>query len=224
MPLSLGKTQVLIVKKMVICFVVIIIAIVVPIFLQSVSDSYDEQYKKLGNEIKDLKQRLEGLNKKTLEFSDDVKRWEALSEDDRKLQGLRINDARDILEKLQNKYKFTSVKTSFSKPDEIGADYKTDTVSMYASIVSVNFNSVSDDLIYSFMSELTQVFPGIVQIKSCTINKPAMVTKEVLKKISAGEDAQVISVTLEFYWHDLKYKGPANSSATPSPPGGEPKK
>jgi hypothetical protein len=223
MPISLNKTQILVVKKIVISLVIIITALIIPIFAKNIADSYNAQYKKLGNDIRDMKQKLEGLNKRTLEFSDDIKKWEALTENDRKLQGLRINDAKEILEKLQKKYKFNSVKTSFSKPDEINGDYKTETVSMYSSVVSVNFNAISDDMIYGFVAELIHSLPGIVQIKNFSVNKPAAVTKELLKRIAAGEDAQVISGALEFYWFDLKYKRPSDSSDS-APLSGEQKK
>jgi hypothetical protein len=47
---------------------------------------------------------MRGLTEKTLEFSEAVKTWESLSDEQRRLQGLRINDAKEIIDALEKKY------------------------------------------------------------------------------------------------------------------------
>ena len=187
--------------------IILIIVSSVAIYLSGTVDDYQRKHTWLKNDIADLNGKLSGLNKKTLEFSEAVKTWESMSEEDKNLQGLRINDAKDLLDKLQEKYKISSVKISFSKPEEILGDYTTDTVVMISSIISMSFDAISDEFAYKFIEDITSEFPGYVQIKSFSIKEATPVTKEIIKKISIGEDVSIIPVTLEFYWHDLKYKG-----------------
>lgn len=203
----LHKAQRELLKKFGIYLVILIISTIFTVYLGGVSDDYQKKHTWLENDINELKRKLDGMNKKTLEFSEAVGTWEALPEEDKNLQGLRINDAKETLDKLQVKYKLSAFKTSFSKPEELVGDYQTDTVSMVSSIITISFNAISDEHVYNFVSEISKNFPGFVQIKSLSLNKPVAITKELLKKISAGEDVNILAVSLDFYWHDLKYKG-----------------
>lgn len=214
---ELTKTQHDIIKKLVVYVVLVVIASLFVFYLSGSVEESDKKYKWLQNDISELSRKLDGFNKKTLEFSEAVKTWDGLSDSSKKLEGLRINDAKDMLDKLQVQYKLSAFKTSFSKPEEIAGDYKTDTVSLVSSVISISFNAISDEYIYNFIEDITKNFPGYVQIKSFTMSKPAPVTKEILKKISLGEDVSIISVTLDFFWHDLKYKAPTEP---PQPNGG----
>jgi hypothetical protein len=209
----LTKPQLVIIKKFVIYFCILIVAVSIPLYLGSVLEGYEQKEKALGNEVIEMNRKLDEFNRKAQEFSSHVQKWEALSEGDKSLLGLRINDAKETLDKLEAKYKLSSVKTSFSKPAEIIGDYKTETVTLYSSIVSISFNSLSDEMVYNFIGDLTKNFPGIVQIKSLSLNKPASITKEMLRKISIGEDVVIMSGTIDFYWHDLKYNGPMTQAA-----------
>lgn len=219
----LSKAQRETIKKLVTCLIVTVVSLAVPTYLSGKLTDMEKRKTWLDNDINDLNRKLEGLNKKTLELADSIKIWESFSDEDKKLEGLRINDAKEILDKLQKKYLLNSVKTSFSKPDEIGNDYKTETVAVISSIVTTSFNAISDEYVYNFVYELSKKLPGYVQIKNLTITKPNTVTKETLKKISVGEDVTVVPVNLDFYWHDLKYKPPVattpGQAGAPAVPG-----
>lgn len=214
----LTKTQYDLAKKLIIYVILIIIAFVFSAYLSSSVEEYEKKYKWLQNNISELSQKLGEVNTKILAFSEAGKTWEALSDDEQKLQGLRINDAKDILDKLKTKYKLSAVKTSFSKPEEIAGDYKTETVSMVSSIISMSFSAISDEYIYNFVNDIINNFPGYVQIKNFSISKPAIISNEILKQISLGSEVSIISVTIDFYWHDLKYKGPPPSPSTSGGP------
>lgn len=219
---AMSKSKKDLILKLSIFVILICVVASVTFYLGSIVDDLEKKESWLKNDIGDMGRKLEGMNKKTMEFSEGVKVWESISESDKSLTGLRINDAKDVLDKLQAKYKLSSVKTSFSKPDNIEGDYKTDTVGMVSSTISMNFSAISDEYIYNFILDMTKNFPGFVQIKSISINKPIEVNKETLKRIAAGEEVGIISVALEFYWHDLKYKGPTATPGTPE--GGGPAK
>lgn len=219
MSMSFSRERKILLNKISIIVVLIVIVISISLYLGGVVDDFEKKNTWLKNDISETGRKLEGLNKKTLEFSEGVKVWESLPNSDKELPGLRINDAKDTIDKLQKKYKLSSVKTSFSKPDEIIGDYKTDTVGMVSSLINISFNALSDEYVYEFIADISKNFPGYVQVKALSINKPSIVSKEMLKRISLGEEVAVLSVTMDFYWHDLKYKGPSKNPETP--PAGE---
>ncbi len=206
-PVMFSKEQRELITKLTVYLLLLFVTVSFAIYINNTVEDYNKKSAWLKNDINELNRKLDGLNRKTLEFSEAIKTWENLSEEDKTLRGLRINDAKDLLDKLQAQYKLSVMKISFSKPEEISGDYKTDTVSIVSSTISMNFNALSDEMVYNFLGDLVGKFPGYIQIKSFSINKPAAITKEILKKISLGEEASIIPVSIEFYWHDLKYKG-----------------
>lgn len=211
-----------IIVKLTIFVAVIVVTSALAFYLSGMKEEMDKKYVWIKNDIGDLNRKLEGLNQKTVEFSEAVKAWELLPKEAKALPGLRINDAKDILEKLQKKYRLTGVKTSFSKPAEITGEYKTDTVMLVSSVISMSFNAKSDNYIYGFIDDLGREMPGYVQIRSFSINNPAKISKDILKRIAQGEDVSVVSASIEFYWHDLKYKGKSTNSENPQGEGMQP--
>ena len=195
----------LIVRLSIYLFVIVILSII-SIYFGGVVDDYEKKHSWLKNDIVKLQGKLSGLNEQTREFSDSVKIWNSMTKEDKKLEGLRINDAKDVLDDLKNRYNLTALKVSFSKPEEILGDYETDSIVMISSLISLSFNVYSDEFIYKFINGLSNKFPGHVQIKSLSIGKSKDITKEVIRDISTGKEIAVIPVKMEFHWHDFKYK------------------
>ncbi len=206
--IKITKQQRDLIIRLVISAIIVISIGAFSLYLKGFVEDLDKKHTWLKNDIGELSRKLIGLNQKTLEFSEAVKTWENLSEEDKKLEGLRINDAKDMLENLQKKYKLGNVKTSFSKPNDLGGTYKTEVINVIASSINMNFTAASDEYVFNIINDLTTNFPGFVQIKSFSINKSGVVSKEIIKKIAAGEDVALVTVSLDFFWLDLKYKAP----------------
>lgn len=209
--------------KIIIFAILIAIVSAIAFYLSSTVDELEKKHSWLKNDIAEMNRKIEGMNKKSLEFSEGVKVWEALPDSDKSLTGLRINEAKDVLDKLQTKYGLANVKTSFSKPENIEGDFKSDTVALVSSTIAINFSTQTDEDIYNFILDMVKSFPGYVQIKSISIGKPAVIDKESIRKIASGESINVFSVNMDFYWHDLKYKGPAKDPNAPPAPVEAPK-
>ncbi|MCE3233287.1 MAG: putative rane protein [Rickettsiaceae bacterium] len=185
-------------------------------YLGGVSDSIDEKYNFLKNDITALSRKLDGLSEKALEFSESARVWEEFTPEQQKLQGLRINLAKDLMDRLQTEYKISNVKMSFSKPEELKEVYVTDTVSVVSSDVNIDFSSITDENVFNFIGAVMAEYPGYVQINSLSIVRTKDVEKGVLVDIAEGKIPSMVDVRMNFSWRDLKYKGPvANAEKEP---------
>lgn len=192
----------------------------------------EEQYNLIKSELMSLTRKLEGLNRKTLEFSDAVRVWDELTEGQKQLQGLQLTEAKALLEKWQAQFKLSDVNISFSKPEESGGIKdpaggkvigKKDTepsapavsaVKVMSSDVSISLKALSDEYVYQFIDALQHQFPGYVRIKTFTLTQETPVSKEVIQRIAEGEAVPIVSGNIDFSWRDLQYI-PAESADHP---------
>lgn len=182
-------------------------------YLEKTIDDISQKKDWLRNEVNTIKDQLDGLNKKTLEFSEAVKTWESLPSGKKELQGLRINKAKDILDGYKIKYKLPVLETAFSKPTEEKLNDSRDsseTIIVISSNVSIQFEGLTDQYIIGFIQELMKDFPGYIQVTNLVITRAGEPTKEILRKISLGEMPGLIKGKIEFIWRDLKYR-PVNT-------------
>jgi hypothetical protein len=198
----------------------------ITIYLGTIDTQVNEKHNFLKNDIASLSRKLQGLSEKALEFSESAKIWETFPKDQQNLQGLRINSAKDLLDKLQEQYKLSNVKLSFSKPEDVVSDdYKTETVSVVSSEVNIDFSAIDDEYVFNFIGAILKDFPGYVQVNSLSVTRSKDVAKDVLMMIAAGEKASLVDVKIAFLWKDLKYKGPSSAAANAEgapPAGGKP--
>lgn len=194
--------------RLVVYVVLLIGAALVIVYLTRTNDEVTRKRDWLKNDIRSLNSKLEGLNKKTLEFSEAVQTWESMGESEQKLSGLRINDAKDVLDKLSTKYKLSEVNTSFSKPEELKNKFVADTVAVISSNVTISFKGLTDEYAMRFVEALIREFPGYIQIRTLSLTQMQEINKDVLRLIAKGEQPQIIKGNLDFFWRDLKYVGP----------------
>ncbi len=197
----------LVIRSSILVFITIV-ASVVSIYLNDSERKSNEKLNWLKNDISSLNSKLDGLNKKTLEFSAAVKIWENFSDGQRLLQGLRINEAKDILDAFKEPYKLSEMKVSFSKPHDVKDAYITDTVGVVASNINIDFKALTDYHALNFLAALTEEFPGYVQITSFSLMRSKEVSKETLEKIANGDVPGMVEGKVSLDWKDLKYKGP----------------
>jgi hypothetical protein len=194
-------------------------AVAIAIYLGSIDTQVSEKYNFLKNDIASLSRKLDGLSAKALEFSESAKIWESFDKDHQNLQGLRINNAKDMLDKLQAEYKLSDVKLTFSKPEDVvSEEYKTETISVVSSEVNIDFSALNDEYVFNFIGAILEQFPGYVQINSLSVTRSKDVTKEVLVAIASGGKPALVDAKISFSWKDLKYKGPASAPSEGTPP------
>ncbi len=173
-----------------------------------VETSINEDYDRLKNDTSSLNKKLEGLSKKALEFTESIKVWEKLDDESKTLAGLRINYAKDLLDKLKDQYRLSNVNISFSKPEELKDGYISDTIIVVSSDVSIQFSAITDEYLFGFVDSLLTQYPGYIQVKTFSVTKSKNITKDVLTQIAAGESPALVDGKIDFAWRGLKYKGP----------------
>jgi hypothetical protein len=162
----------------------------------------------LENDIQAVRGKLDNLNKKTLEFSEAVKTWEEMTESEKKLQGLRINESKDLLDLYKEKFRLTKVNTEFSKPVALGDRMKTDFIKTISSNVSITFSTLTDELAFNFIYSLINEFPGHVNIRSYSLTRSGGIDKVILEDIARGNVPGLVTGKIDFIWRDLKYTPP----------------
>ncbi len=154
--------------------------------------------------IASITNKLEGLNRKTIDFSDAINTWKILPEDKKSLQGLQINKAKALLDELEKKYKIIGLDLSFSKPIMLSGEDES-TSRIYTSNVNISFKAFSDEYVYNFLTELQKRFPGYITIRTFNVSREIEVSKNVIERIAKGEKVPLVSANLEFRWQDLEY-------------------
>lgn len=175
--------------------------------LKMTFDSFEESKNNLKRDVSNLRDKLDSFNRQTLEFADALKDWESFSPGNKLLQGLRISEAKDELDRMANEYKLSGMQISFSKP-EINPAYTSDTVEVMSSFVNITFFALTDDHVFDFLGALMNEYPGHIQINNLNLTLTKDISKEVIGRVALGEAPALVSVKVDFSWYDFRYKGP----------------
>lgn len=203
-------------RAIVIGLILLVSGVVIYVLHMNLSKSV-EKYQWLKTSVNSLNAKLEGLNRKTLEFSDAVKAWEKMDEADKQLQGLQISKANELLKEYEKLYKLSEMSTTFSKPQELSEGIVSETVKVIDSQVVINFKALSDEYALNFIHALENQLPGYVQITSFSLTKDAQITKDILERVARGETPPLVVGNVEFIWRELKYI-PTKERAEPAVP------
>lgn len=158
----------------------------------------------LDNDIKKLKSKIEAITKKDLALSKAIETWELFSDKQRELSGLRITEAKDLIEEYGEEFLLSDIDLVILKPKD-ALDFGTsDFIKLQVSDVTISFRSINDAFALNFLAKFQHDFPGYVKIKSFNLSKEQEVTPDFLKKIAAGEDASLVKGQINFNWYDMK--------------------
>jgi hypothetical protein len=213
-----------IIIKIVLLFLVLGMFVSVVLYLLGLEDKTKQKHDWLKNNIYSLQQKVEGLSEQALEFVVAKVVWNEFDEEARKLQGIRISSAKNIVDNLEKKYKLPGFKVTFSKPEPVNTaiypNLANDAIQVVESSVDVVFFALTDEFAFNFLNDLKASFPGYIQIESFSVDRLGLVNIDNLTAISKGENPSLVSVKLKFIWRDLKHE-PANSPTNPETGGQE---
>ena len=229
--MKLKQLQHDLIVRLLLCAAVIMVVGLGIYYLKVQLHQQEDKYSLVKSDLTSVTRKLEGLNRRTIEFSDAVRIWDAMRDDQKQLQGLQLTKAKALLEAWQSQFKLSEVNISFSKPEDVqdatvqdagknikehtgttegGAD-QSGLVNIVSSDVTISFKALSDEYVYDFIYALQHQFPGYIRIKTFTLTQETPVTKEVIERIAQGETPPVVSGNIDFSWRDLKYT-PAQGS------------
>lgn len=168
------------------------------------STQLKEELRKHQSEIQQQKQKIETLLLQQKDFRESAKLWEQLSDDSKKLEGLRIEEGRLLLEELKDDYKLGSLDIKVTPPTELSGAYKTETSTIMSSKVNLSYTAISDQYALSFLDALLTRMPGYIQISNFSIRRDSDFSAAIIESIYNGQLPALVSVSLEFQWQDLK--------------------
>jgi hypothetical protein len=209
-------------KKILISLVVFLgsvgIFVAIIVYLFSLQTKSKEKYDWLKNDISSKERKIRGLSDQALEFAEAISVWEEFDEETKLLGGIRINSAKNVIEALEKKYRLSDFTIVFSKPEMVDTskkpEYKNELINVSASTVAIDFGAATDDIVYNFVSELMEKFPGYITINAFSVNRVRDVETEDLEKLAAGENVTLVNVKVRFDWRDFKYNPPIENSPT----------
>ena len=183
------------------------------IYLDGTQNEYSKKHSWLKSDIQSFQGKIDGMDQQTLAFSEAIEVWNSLPLEDRQMQGLRITDAKDLLDKLEKKYKLTGVQVSFSKPeDSKDEDLTTNSIVVSNSKVSITFKALTDEYVYNYIADIKKNFPGYIKLTSFYVRKAGEIDKGSLLQIAQGNMLGLVEAKIDFAWHDLQYNAPPPES------------
>lgn len=206
-----------IVVSLLILFLIVGIFIALIIYLSGLQEKTKQKHDWLKSNISELERKIQGLSEQALQFSEAIAIWESFDEDKQKLEGIRIVGAKNVIDTLEEKYNLSDLKPSFSRPEDIDTsknpDMQNDLIKISSSSVSLEFAALTDEMVYNFIADLIEQFPGYVKLESVSVSRTSDIEKEHLKMVSQGDYPPLVSVKIKFLWMDMKYTPPVVQSA-----------
>ncbi len=112
--------------------------------------------------------------------------------------------AKSILTKLSDKYKFTNIFPRLTPP-EVSKDHAVEEgLEIIASTLSLRFEGMSDELVYAFIEEAQENFPGYLKLTRLNISRKGDIDPDIINKIKVTNSyLPLISGTLDFKWYTV---------------------
>jgi hypothetical protein len=144
--------------------------------------------------------------------------WNNLNDKYRKRTGLNIDEAKSTLEMLENKHFLVPpTEIIMSPPVEMtnSSSYKTDSIVVVSSDVTIKFKAIIDIDLLNFVGDLEHNFPGYIRINSLFLERRGNVGPEIIKQIKKGDPVSLVAGELVMSWRDLKDIVPTQPVAVP---------
>lgn len=118
--------------------------------------------------------------------------------------GLRIKDAKTIIEKLKQTNQINGINISLSNP-EVRTNFKTPKyTNIVYSNVSISFQCLTDLEGVKFIYYLMHDLPGYVQIKELKINVDKEVESLLNSNVLTSKIGDLVKMQVEFLWQDYE--------------------
>ena len=134
-------------------------------------------------------------------------------------ESLSRDSAKKLLDRLKEEYLLSSLSLTLTPTVEIkDSPVSTKTATLVSSEVTLRFDGMSDEQIFSFVNAISKEFTGYLRFTRFELTRNKEVTTDVLRSIGKGERPALVSGELSFKWFGLK----ANEKAESTPPVGDP--
>ena len=195
------KIKIIISIKAVILIITLIALFSSSLYMKKVKLYLIKKEKKLDESNRLISIKIKEFNAKTKDVESLLSTWKKLTIEGENFQGLKIQNSKEVIDKLKIKYRFKDISIKLSKPkiSQAGKIFAVE-----SSVVNVVIKSYLDIHILQFMEALRSEIPGYVEIIDYKINLDSSIDNDFFRKMNNGADLFPISATINFNWSDLK--------------------
>jgi hypothetical protein len=176
-------------------------------YFSSDKKSQDVEIAAINTQTQQIKDRSAEYISKSAETRKYKEIWKNIPENQKNLDGFKIDDVNKLLNKLSEKYYISTPSIKISVPENL-KDGIFDRKSIYLTYSTVNivFNALDDVKAISFLSEFVNNLIGYVIITNLDVKRTKKYTQTDLVDISTGKNSGFIAVKLDFTWYVYRLK------------------
>ena len=128
---------------------VILFAVIGGIFYSSsyfykIKSRFSRQERTLKSEVHDYQSKIDSFNAKTRDIAASLETWDDLTAEKSNFGGLKISEAKKVLDGLREAYKFKNLDVELLKPNLLGGEFKRQTVGVESSNITIKILGYSD--------------------------------------------------------------------------------
>lgn len=206
--MNVNKIKKRIFLKLAIFLPIIIILVGAYYFVLSTKQNKIKKEASIKSDISQTKSNLDKLTANKKRLSEDMDIWRNMSENEKKMSGLRISEAKNIVDELSKKFYLTDVRTTFSKPEKMGDEFSTENITVLESSIKITFKALTDEYVIKFVEAIAKDFPGYIMLDSFTVKADESISENIVRQVAYGQNPQIVSGSVSFLWKDMKYVKP----------------
>lgn len=187
-----------------IALVAVILTVGVSVYISHMQSTTQTRLYRERNQTIQQQTKLQRLLQQKKEFAESIKLWKQLSGDSKSLSGLKIDESKDVLRRLENTYKLSNTSIIITPPEELYDIYKNDTTVVVSSKVTYAFETITDEIAFAFINELPKKLPGYIKIVSLKMERHGELNNDTITQLYEGTPVGLVRTHLVFHWRDIK--------------------
>lgn len=181
--------------------------LVVSLLINGLSNRFTDDKNLLNGQVISLTTEANTLQAQVVKAKESLLLYETLNKQNQNA-GFDLNrqKAKDLLDKLKNNARLSSLSLTMAPIAKLNdPNFKTKAADIISSDVTLNFEGLTDEQLYSFISAIKLYFPGYVRVNSLELTRQGELTNETFASISKGILPALVKGQLAFKWLGLKY-------------------
>ncbi|MBL0319228.1 MAG: hypothetical protein IPP74_08075 [Alphaproteobacteria bacterium] len=161
----------------------------------------------LQSGITEMNQKITKARNAAGEYQKALETWNRLNDNQRQINGVNIDKARELIAQLQKKYRILKVDVNMTSPivnPDISRKHRTKEVEVEESRVTIDFTAITDVYAFSFINALHRLLPGFMKMGQLRMDRGGALTPAMLEKMAQGDFPPLVKGKLEFVWQDFK--------------------
>ncbi|MBL6785701.1 MAG: hypothetical protein ISQ32_05290 [Rickettsiales bacterium] len=189
--------------------VIVILAILVSCYLFTGKeygklDRYKRQQRIETSSLNKIKAKINHFNTKTDDIADALETWNFITSEVKEFKGLKLGDAKKLMNQLKSKHGLTNVDVKLSKPEILKGAYTGVKVGVESTILQIKIRSYDDIQLYKFLYDVLVSLPGYPEIIELSIVKVHELNETNLYRIAKDPKFAPVVSSIDIKWHDLK--------------------